>query len=258
MQIELELRDYIRIITKRKWMIVAIVVICSMAAGLYSYFMIEPVYQASTKIVVNRTAAAGASTNDLDLNEVNANLRLIETYKEVIKTPAIMEAVSNQHPEFGMSVDDLIKKVKVSSVNNTQVMTMAVQDLSYEKAAGIVNAVTQVFKEQIPTIFNVQNVTILNLANVNPSKEPIPVNNKLTLNVILAFVVSLMAAAGIAFLLEYLDDTIKTEADVLRYLELPTMGQIAKVKNEHANREEAIKTGKVKSGGEISHVQVGK
>ncbi|WP_308640165.1 YveK family protein [Paenibacillus silvisoli] len=244
---ELELRDYVQIILKRKWMIVAIVLICSMAAGLYSYFMIKPVYQATTKIVVNRTAT-DASGDDLNLNEVNANLRLIDTYKEIIKTPAIMEVVAKQHPEFNMLADDLVKKVKVNSVNNTQVMTLVVQDLSYEKAAKVVNAISLVFKEQIPTIFNVKNVTILNLADIQPAKEPVPVNAKVKLNVILAFVVSLIAAVGIAFLMDYLDDTIKTEADVRRYLELPTLGHIARMDNPEMGQDQAKKALKVKAG----------
>ncbi|WP_256217419.1 YveK family protein [Paenibacillus sp. OV219] len=250
---ELELRDYIQIIMKRKWMIVAIVLVCSMASGLYSYFMIQPTYEATTKIVVNRTAT-DSSVNDSNLiNEVNANLRLIDTYKEIIKTPAIMEVVAEQHPEFNLIADDLIKKVKVSSVNNTQVMTLNVQDPSYETAAQIVNAISLVFKEQIPTIFNVKNVTLLNLADLHPVKQPVPVNMKLKLNVILAFVVSLIGAVGIAFLLDYLDDTIKTEADVMRFLELPTLGQIARMDNQGLDRKQATTARKAKAG-EVKHV----
>ncbi|AZN43472.1 YveK family protein [Paenibacillus albus] len=253
---ELELRDYIQIIMKRKWMIVAIVLVCSVAAGLYSYFMIQPTYEATTKIVVNRTATDSSVDDSNLINEVNANLRLIDTYKEVIKTPAIMEVVAKQHPEFNLSALDLIKKVKVSSVNNTQVMTLNVQDLSYEKAAQIVNAISVAFKEQIPNIFNVKNVTILNLADLQPLKDPAPVNKKVKLNVMLALVVSLIAAVGIAFLLDYMDDTIKTESDVRRILELPTLGQIARMDGQDDDRKQASMSGKVKAG-EVKHVQVG-
>ncbi|WP_240633403.1 YveK family protein [Paenibacillus montanisoli] len=253
---ELELRDYIQIINKRKWMIVAIVLVCSMAAGLYSYFMINPTYEASTKIVVNNTSIDKTGT-DPGLGDIERDLRMINTYKEIIKTPAIMKEVAEQHPDFNMNADELMNKVMVNSVNNTQVMTLIVKDQSYEKAAKIVNAVSLEFKEQIPTIFNVQNVTVLNLAEYNPEKVYAPVGPNIKLNIAIALIVGLMAAVGVAFMLEYMDDTIKTEADVLRYLDLPTIGQIAKMDHTELEQKTAKNARNIKAG-EASHVQIGK
>ena len=53
-----------------------------------------------------------------------------------------------------------------------------------------------------------------------------------------------MAGVGLAFLLEYLDNTIKNEQDIERILELPVLGSIAQIdkateskssKGKHAN-----------------------
>ncbi|TYP75657.1 capsular polysaccharide biosynthesis protein [Paenibacillus methanolicus] len=255
MQMELELRDYIQIIRKRIWLIVATVLLCSLAAGVFSVFFIDPTYEASTKIIVNRTASE-AQPNNLDLNEINSNLSLINTYKEIIKTPAVMDAVVQQYPQFNMTADELIKQVSVSSVNNTQVMTLVVQDGSYRKAAEIVNAVSQVFKEQIPSIFKVENVSILNLANLEPKVAPGPVKPNTVLNIAIAFVVSLVVAVGIALLLEYLDDSVKTEADVKRLLGVPVIGQIIRLDTEELQESTATKS--ISKAGEMNHVQVGK
>jgi capsular exopolysaccharide synthesis family protein len=62
--------------------------------------------------------------------------------------------------------------------------------------------------------------------------SPRPLNNAL-----LAGVVGLMLAAGIVFLVEYLDDTIKTPEDVERLLELPLIGYIAEMQS--TGKEEA-------------------
>jgi capsular polysaccharide biosynthesis protein len=175
------------------------------------------------------------------------NIRLIDTYKEIIKTKRIMDKVVQEHPEFNLTRDQLIQKVKVSSVNNTQVMTLAVQDESYAKAADIVNAVSKVFKEEIPSIYmGIDNVSILNEANRDDNAAPVKPNKKLT--VAISFVVSLMVAFGLAFLLEYLDDTIKTEADVAKYLELPTLAMVTKINEEDLGTERMNATRQVEVG----------
>lgn len=141
-----------------------------------------------------------------------------------------MRVVAERHPEFGLTPEELIGKVHVSSVNNTQVMTLIAEDTSYRRAAEIVNAVSYVFKEQIPNIMHVDNVSILNEAPLDI--EPQPVRPNVQLNAAVAFVVALMAVIGWAFLMEYLDDTVKTEQDVQELLALPTLTVVARIENQ--------------------------
>lgn len=231
---ELDLKDYLKIIRKRLWLILAIVVISCVATGLVSYLMLTPQYQASTKLIVNKPNES-AGVNALNINDVNLNIKIIDTYKEVIKTTHIMEMVANENPQFQMTAEQLIGKVTVSSVNNTQVMTLAVQDPSYEKAVSIVNAVSHIFQREISNIMKVDNVSILTEAKLSP--VPAPISPKPKLNLALSFIVSLMAAMGLAFLLEYLDDTVKSEADIEQLLGIPTLTMISKIKPEDLQYE---------------------
>lgn len=245
---ELELKDYLKVLRKRIWLIAIIIVVSCTATGLISFFVLTPQYQASTKLIVNKpNETAGVSA--LNINDLNLNIKIIDTYKEVIKTTHIMEMVAAENPQFQMTPEQLIGKVKVSSVNNTQVMTLAVQDPSYEKAASIVNAVSHIFQREIPNIMNVDNVSILTEAKMSPI--PAPVSPKSNLNLVLSFVVSLMAAVGLAFLLEYLDDTVKSESDVEALLGVPTLTMITKIKPE--DMENTKSSAAKKSLGESAH-----
>lgn len=226
---ELDLKDYLKVIRKRLWLLAAIVLTASITTGIYSYFFIKPVYQASTKLIVNKSNERAGQT-ELSLNDVNLNIRIIDTYKEVIRTPYIMETVAKEYPDFNLTAEQLIQKVKVSSVNNTQVMTLSVQDLSYKKAAQIANAVSTVFQREITKVMQVDNVSILSQAKETDS--PAPVKPNPNLNIAISLVVSLMAAMGLVFLMEYLDDTIKTENDVAQFLDLPTLSMIGKISEE--------------------------
>jgi len=245
---ELDLRDYLKIIRKRIWMILALVVVSCLATGIVSYFFIKPTYEASTKLIVNKSNDA-AGAQPLDYNTLNMNLKLVDTYKEIIKTPRIMDKVVQQHPELGLTAAELIDKVQVSSVNNTQVMTLKVDDRSYERAAGIVNAVSEVFRQEIPQIMKVDNVSLLNEAQ--PQDDPVPVKPNKKLNIAISFVVALMIGVGIAFLLEYFDDTIKTEEDIRTYLDLPTLAMITKIRDEDV---EWKSTAAARKAGEVQGV----
>ncbi|MEK8126909.1 Wzz/FepE/Etk N-terminal domain-containing protein [Paenibacillus filicis] len=250
---ELDLKDYIKIIRKRIWLILAFVLLCTLATGVVSYFFMEPVYEASTKLIVNKSNEQ-QGMQQVDINSVNLNIRLIDTYKEVIKTPRIMDKVAKDYPQFNLSADELIKKVRVSSVNNTQVMTLIVQDNSYNKAADIVNAVSKVFQDQIPSIMKVDNVSLLNEATY--LENPTPVKPNPNLNIAISFVVSLMLAIGLAFLMEYLDDSIKTEEDIKQYLDLPTMAMIAKIKDEDMLATKATSSSKPGQVGEPTRASI--
>lgn len=225
----MELKDYIQILRKRLILIVSVILATCLLTGLISFFVLDPTYQASTKLIVNKTNE-NTTIGQVDINSVNLNIRLIDTYKEIIKTSAIMDKVVAEHPEFGLTSEQLTRLVRVSSVNNTQVMTLSVQDESYAKAANIVNAVSNVFIKEIPSIIKVDNVSLL--AAADPEKSPSPVKPRPVLNLAIAFIVSAIAAIGVSLLLEYLDDSIRTESDVEQYLGFPTIGTIPKVKEE--------------------------
>lgn len=247
---ELDLKDYLEIIKKRVWLILAFVIICTLTTGIVSFWFIQPVYEASTKLIVNKSNET-QGLNPLNTDTINTNLRLIDTYKEVIKTPRIMDKVVKDYPQFNLTTQQLIDLVKVSSVNNTQVMTLIVQDRSYEKAANIVNAVSKVFQSEIPSIMKVDNVSLLNEAQLTDKPAPVKPNPKL--NIAIGFVVSLMVAIGLAFLLEYLDDTVKNEEDVKQILGLPTLSMIVKIKEDDMVNQ---RTSTSRQAGESKHATV--
>ncbi len=78
---------------------------------------------------------------------------------------------------------------------------------------------------------SVDNVTILSKAEVAEGQSPIKPNKML--NVAIAFVVGLMASVGLAFLLEYLDNTFKKEEDIEKFLGLPVLGVISHIEEDN-------------------------
>lgn len=157
---------------------------------------------------------------------------MTNTYKVIIKSPVILDQVKEK---LGLDVttQDLNEKIEVGNEKDSQVVTVTAIDKDPKLARDIANTTAEVFKGEIAKIMSVDNVTVLSKAEVAESQSPI--KPRPMLNVAIAFVVGLMASVGLAFLLEYLDNTVKKEEDVENLLGLPVLGIVARMDEETMN-----------------------
>jgi capsular polysaccharide biosynthesis protein len=200
--------------------------IAALISGTISFFLLTPVYQSSTQILVNQKQA----DNQLDSNQIRSNIDMINTYSVIIKSPAILGKVIDEL-ELEQSVEQLSEKITISSQENSQVFSLTVQDSNSSQAVEIANTVSETFQKEIKNIMNVDNVSVLAKAEIKESPTPVKPNS--IMNIAIAVVVGLMAGVGLAFLLEYMDNTIKDEDDIERLLELPILGSIQKITQVH-------------------------
>lgn len=217
--------DYINLIKKRLWLIMVFVVISCATTYYVSKNFVVPVYSASGQLLVNNIANVPESNN---LNDLNFSLNLIGSYKEIMKSPTIMKSVIESHPEFKLTADQLSQKLEIRSTEKSQVINLSVQDESYTKAAGIVNAVSQTFIRDLPSLMKVDNVTLLTPAD--PTDVPGPSNGGFMMNIVISFVLSFMAALGIILLMETLNGTLRSEKEAEYDLGLPVIASIATIR----------------------------
>lgn len=222
----MELKQYFRVIRKRILLIISLVVIVTVLVGLKSFMFTQDMYQANSKLIVSQSFKVNG-TEIMDWSNMQTNIMLINSYKEIIYSSAILNKVVSAYPELNETPASIASKLGISNSNSSQVMNVYAVDTSYSHAAEIVNAVATVFKQEIPNIMKVDNVTILSEAEVNASASPTNINPVIV--VFLAFVVSLMLSVALVFLLDYLDDTIKSEEDIATALELPMLSYISRI-----------------------------
>lgn len=93
-----------------------------------------------------------------------------------------------------------------------------------ETNRNLLDTYTQRLKEQDLAIANSSPDNIKIAANAFVPSGPVgPQRNR---NIFVAFLVSLAAGIGLAFLMDYLDDSVKTSDDIGRHLGLPTLALI--------------------------------
>ncbi len=216
MEKEIEIREIIAIVQKRWWVIVTLFILAVAASGIYSYYMITPVYVAHTDLFVGRPADG----NQIIMSEIQLSRTLTKTYAEIARSTAVAQ---NSVEELRLNISPAHLKGKISvHTGDTEIIRISVRDESPEHAAFLANGVAKVFMRSVSEIMNIDNVSIIDPAV--PFYAPISPQPRR--NMTTAGVLALFVGFFLVFFLEYLDNTIKTPVDVERNLKLTLLGTV--------------------------------
>ncbi len=229
-----DLRDYLSIIGKRKWMVISITTLVTLLTAAVSLYLIPPVYEAKTDLLVNRTHTDG-QTFLLPLSEIESNLKLIETYSVIIQSTRIREIV-NQKLGLNMTEEIWLKQVKVENLKNSQVVSIRVVHHDQQLAVNLSNQIANTFQEEVVSLLNVNNVHILSEAKLDP--QAIPVQPKPLVYSILGLIASGAFSIGLGFLLEFFNTRLRSEKDIEKYLGVTLLGTIGTIDTKTARLAE--------------------
>lgn len=212
----------------RKWigMIFILFIISVTTAGLISYYVLQPSYETFTTLMIGKSNEYQAN-NKIEYNDLILNQKLVSTYGELVKSRIVTDKVITSLG-LTLSYNDFRNKVGVSSIKDTEIIKIQVSDGSPQLATDIANETAIIFMDTIKEIMNVENVKIIDEAQVPLS----PIKPRPRLNMAIAGVLGIMGGVFLAFMLEFIDNTLKTPEDVEKHLGLPVLGAIPIVKNE--------------------------
>ncbi|MFJ7730363.1 YveK family protein [Lysinibacillus sp. NPDC097231] len=220
------MQDVLKIVRKRLLFIISFALFAALITAFIILFIIKPTYQAETQLLVNQKSTEPY----LGIQNVETDLRLINTYNIIIKSPAILSKVISEL-ELDMTPEILMEKINVSSANNSQVVNINVKDKKLETAVDIANTLAKVFQEEIPILMTVDNINLLSVAKVSEKAKPVAPNK--LFYIVAASLMAFIVSTVFAVLLEILDTTIKTEQDIEEAVGLPIIGLISQISDQH-------------------------
>ena len=219
MEETIDLREYFAIIKKRFWIIALITVIAAVVSGAISFFVLKPVYEAKSTLIVN--ADKQAETQIVTGDQITVTQKLAVTYGEIIKSRAVLDDVI-KNLKLETTYESLSGQITVSPVKDTQIISISVQDTNPQKARDIANEIPKVFEKEAKRITKANDVQVIDKAIL--PKNPIKPNK--VMNVLIAFVLGTMIGLFVVFLIEYLDNKMKTPQDIEKHLGLSVIGVI--------------------------------
>ena len=214
----MDLRDYMRVLVKRGWIIILVSVITASSAFVFSE-MQTVVFRSSIQLNVIPARL------DWGLQQVIKNL--MRNYSGQIKSRNTAQVIINRQ-QLDLSVDDLLGKMTVSPIEEDFLMQIDVDDIDPQRAQLIAQTAAEVFVEDIRVAMLEQDkqdrVDVTIRDDAMPARVFWPKTGLLALA---GGLFGLLAGALVVLGLEWLaKDIIRNGQDLERHAELAVLGSI--------------------------------
>ena len=227
--VEINLGELFSILLGRAFLIISAGLFFALVGLFVSKFVVHPVFDSTTKIyILNKE-----ENQTVTYSDVQISTQLTSDYAELIKSRYVLEEAIQRLNLGDKTYKDLAKVVKVDTPSDTRIVAITAKDEDPLMAMAIANCIREVSSEHITNVMDIDAINVAETANV-PTEKASPSVFRWTVisgfagTVIVAFFVVL------GFLM---DDTIKSNDDVERYLGLSTIGLIPLSSDEQGKKK---------------------
>lgn len=190
-----------------------------LASWYYTDELQVPMYKSKTSLVLTRTNTSTTITQ----NDISLNKNLVSTYREIIKSRRILSTVID---ELGLNLTykELSDHVGVSSASDTELIIISVSDIDSGVARDIANEIATVFKREITSIYNIENISIVD--DAVQAKEPY--NVSAVKQYIIGIGAGFLIGSLIVTVMFCFDDSIKRPEDIEEKVGLSILSTVPK------------------------------
>lgn len=214
----IDLKDLFDYYKSKLGVVILFVVLVGILGCLYGLFIQKPMYKSSTSIVLISEAK---DNSQLTYNDVSVNQNLVSTYSEIVKSKRVLSQVIN-NLNLNYTYGALSNNIEVSSVTGTQIIKITVTDENSKTAMKVANEIGKVFAKEIPELYNISNVNILDTAEQPSSAYNVNITKQSAISLLAGLVLGL----GVVFVMYYFDRTVKNASQIEDKLKLPVLATV--------------------------------
>ena len=234
---EIDLVELLKIFWKRKFLIILITILFTGIGYIYTTRFITPMYTSTTTLVLASNNEKNKSNTTSTAAEVAVNTKLVSTYSELIKSQKVLREVV---ADTGINIteEQLKKEISIESVSSTSLINISVEDKIPENSSKIANEIANVFTKKVAEIYNINNVQIVNQAEI--PQGPSNINHKK--DIVIFGLVGLLVSITYIIIANMLDTTIKSSEELDDIFGLPILASIPMYgkKSQKGNDKELI------------------
>jgi len=224
----MELRTYANIITRRLWLVVALPLMVLLFA-LATHRPTPPMFHASMRLAIGVPPLAVERGMNFDprLTSGQASEFLADDFTEVIQGSAFAAAVSKRLPA-GLVIPAGAIAGSTSAEKHHRILYVDITWPDETQLSAISQAIIQTMREEGSTYLAQLGAADAKVYLLDgPNIAPVGPSLRQRLDIPLRVALALVAGLALAFLLEYLDDTVRDAAD-MEALGIPVLGEIPK------------------------------
>lgn len=214
----ISVRDVRRILRKRAWLIILLIVLASGSAVGLSLQQ-TPQYQSSITILVGQERGIIGPGGD-----PNILLTLSETMVALVTSRPVAEGVANKL-DLRTSPDYLLAGLTAAPVEGTQLIEVTYTGSDPEETRRIANAVGEVFTQKVSEL-SPSSDTLTATVWERAIWPGVPISPNPLRNVVLALLLGGALGVGLAFLLEFLDERWRSPEETEQATGVPSLGVI--------------------------------
>lgn len=215
-EIEIDLVELFHVILHRWWIVLISFIVGSLVVGLVTGLFITPQYKAKSTIYI-----LGSSNSVISVQDLQLGSQLTKDYQELVKKRPVIEGVIKKL-KLDMTYEQLRNTVEVSNAQDTRFLEISVTNPDPELAKAIADELAQTTMNKVSLIMKTDKPTLVEKAVV-PAK---PVSPSIPKNTVLGGLLLAILAVAVIVTRHLLDDTIKSEEDVRKYIGLNTLAAL--------------------------------
>lgn len=212
----IDLLELFYVLKKKILLILMAALIGGCIGGAYTQFFMTPVYSSTSSMLVLSKETTLTSLADLQLG---ANLT--SDYTVLIKSTPVLEQVI-ENLNLDMTVAELKAQVSINNPSDTRILEITVQNTDASMAKTIVDEIANVSSDYIGDKMEVVPPKIIEVGKIATVRTSPSVKK----NTMLGFLLGLVACSGIIVVYAVMDDTIKTEEDIEKYLGVSVLAKV--------------------------------
>ena len=239
-EMEIDLREIFYALKKRIFMILAVGLLCGCLSCVYTKFFMTPVYTSTSSMLVLTKETTLSSLADLQMgSQLTKDYTVLTTSREVLQ-----KVIENQ--ELNISYKALKSCITLDNPTDTRILNVSVTYPDAEKAKAIVDEPANVASSYIGDKMEVIPPKIIEDGEI-PTVQTSPSMSK---NTMLGLLAGLILSAGIVVVITIMNDSIKTEDDIEKYLGISTLAVVPDRK-DYIGKKKKSKKKKSSKGGRV-------
>ncbi len=212
----IDLLELAQVLLRKAWALALALVIGAVAAGIFTKLFITPQYEASSMIYISSKSTSITSLADLQIgSQLAVDFQLVGSSREV------MDSVI---AKLGLDTDykELLETVQITNPSGSHILKINVTNPDPQLAANICNTIADELRARIASVMNTDEPSTLSRAYVPEH----PISPSLAKNVALGGLGLMFLLAAVFTVAFLMDDTVKSEEDVKKYLGVNVLAEI--------------------------------